>query len=142
MCSVGIQDHFSASTLPLVWTHRTKPCESNGKEVAKLQLIMFLETLGICSTMHQTLVVGNEDGIKARMCRGYLLGPLAWPLVLEGSQGAQRDSVWLPLAVVDGCPTVLGTCQEGVRVLGWSLKTMTTPPLGLKSVQDMPLSNL
>lgn len=37
---------------------------------AMLQLLMFLESLVICSTMNKTLMVGNEDGIRARMHSG------------------------------------------------------------------------
>ena len=81
---------------------------------------------------------GKSGWDQGKDVQGLSFGPPCLATGLEGSQGAQRDSVSLPLAAVDGGPTVLETCQEGVRVLGWSLKTMTTPPLGLKSVQDMP----
>ena len=51
---------------------KNKTRSKQQEKVATLQLVMFLETLVRCSTMNQTLMVGNEDGIKARMCSGCL----------------------------------------------------------------------
>lgn len=66
----GIQEHLLASVLPLVWIHSTKPCENNWEDVARLSMVMFLETSVVCSALNQTLMVGYGDRIKARMGRG------------------------------------------------------------------------